>query len=1846
MRNNNENIIGLSIMIVGLFLASALSPLVSINTKAEGIDSDGDGLTDNEELTNYYNIYDITYPKASEGLYPNEVTIENIPFNYGYEDSDEKDYRIRVRTYYGEALPPFPPTYFISIIVRNEFGDPIGNIEPNEIEVDTPLYEDCDFYWHGPPGDWTIQIWQSGGDGGPAQIMDVTIGGHLNPFNDDTDNDGLLDGESIGVDIGEIDTGSYPLNPDSDLDYISDYDEANDLYLFIDFTNEQLTQNELHNLEFKGVVKRGSYKISITASSPNPDGQDMIVKLLCSDTDPPENPEPYEWSVKAEDVEFENTYIFYPDDLTGSPEIDRYIHHLLITPDDGSIFIHEIKIESKLDILDDDTDDDLLLDGVEINGDINDIPTFPLNLDSDGDNLSDGLESGFYEPQGKDTKGWVWDSICIIPESEWVQYDHDIFSTTEPLNRDSDEDTLWDGDEDRNHDGFVDSMDADPNDIDTDGDTINDNLEGFEISSWKADVDNDGYCNANDIDSDYDWLSDNGEINEFDTNPVDYDKDNDGMPDGKEFKVLFRVNSCNYDENTWIECRIEDTLKYFEWSASNADKSGAEILDFQTSEEYDIYYNNNNDKLYVDSDLDVDIVEYAYSIDCSDTENIPNPSYNTKDLEVLICEDLDSDNVINVEDKDSDGDGWYDGWEDSNQNRLYEWQEEKEGEVGDECENGGYGTNPWNHDSDGDGLYDGWHDSNNNMDWDSGEERGDGGRFNIIGESTFHGHGTDPLDVDTDGDGLWDGYNVGTNGGELTIETDNLDGDTDDDGLPDGRRGSYGEDINKNGVVDLDESSPLIFDTDDDGLGDGLERGLTYSILLYLLPNDTDSEIFIEDEDPDTTTDPSDADSDDDGLIDGWLEGLIGEDKDCDGEVDSGETKSHEFDTDGDGLGDGVEQKLTTPEHPTREDDTDTIIFIPDADPTTFTGVFDADSDDDGLPDGWIDYNENNDLELIEYEDKNGNGKVDSEESNPNEGDSDGDGLKDGQECGIYSSILLDDTDTTSENYKTDFDEGITKTYPWDNDSDDDTLPDGWIDINENGIKNKFEFEDKNLDGKIEGDSNQNGIWDSDETWLETDPNSHDTDDDTYGDAEELTYEIDPLNSNDPTFDLTRGETLFSKNEITFYQVLIDHSEFFGFTKSDDYDFGFDWDRGIPGVFETTGEIGARAYVNIKVGIEIDIYAKVNFKYERTSWFNKNDVTDEGSFNYVSKMDFKYSELEFSFKVKPIIYAYLKGEVYGSANIECSIDDDYEYEILDVSICKGEAIGNYEGGYDFIDIDYTGDNKLTTTDFFEFFNPVGSLMQSAAMGIDFSDPLCGIIDFNEGGISIDLDVIAEAGCFFELLGVIKEDIKAKIDSITILDEVNSYSNLDEYKYREIDLAPYQNKAGKNLEIITDNFRYTILPVVRYYYNCGVDFKIGINIDIPDIDLLIYTWETPDIDIEWIYSKSKGSGDRNDKDSWVSWSPYEEILEIGLYGGPITQSTKILKKVSTDHSHEYDVSTSGQSLVEELDIAGSKEWDLGVPKLNLTYDIDFAPHLDINSKVHSHVDKDLTRPGEPYFYNISMGSDNVEQGSFWISSVYDIELILDLPEVPNPAKILDDIPLLGDIFDDMDDTIDLGSITLIDEEGDFEDLLNWKGKYYQNITLVPPNLVELKIIIDWYMCDGKQDRIISINEDVLTSPGNWETSPIMHFGIYCYLSFFEELIWMDLGFFNADLILKGEGKYTGDLSFTQDSDHWASETIDNIYFDKPGDYYSCDIYPRFIQKAGESESIETEIKDYEYVLEQLDLTTRFTGGLYGGSLLGTIPMTLNHDWDFFTTTQGFDPVSLSNISDKNTIDIPN
>ena len=161
-----------------------------------------------------------------------------------------------------------------------------------------------------------------------------------------------------------------------------------------------------------------------------------------------------------------------------------------------------------------------------------------------------------------------------------------------------------------------------------------------------------------------------------------------------------------------------------------------------------------------------------------------------------------------------------------------------------------------------------------------------------------------------------------------------------------------------------------------------------------------------------------------------------------------------------------------------------------------------SDTDHDGMADEWELAHFGN-LSQGPNDDPDGDGLVNFDEyvrgSDPNDPDTDGDGLSDGAEVHTYGTDPFKaDTDNDELNDGAEIARG---TNPLDPDSDDDGMTDGW-EVN-HGLNP--------LVNDAAGDPDGDGLTNLQEFTYRTDPHNADTDSDGYDDAEEIAAGSDPL---------------------------------------------------------------------------------------------------------------------------------------------------------------------------------------------------------------------------------------------------------------------------------------------------------------------------------------------------------------------------------------------------------------------------------------------------------------------------------------------------------------------------------------------------------------------------------------------------------------------------------------------------------------------------------------------------------------------------------------------------------------
>lgn len=771
-------------------------------------------------------------------------------------------------------------------------------------------------------------------------------------------------------------------------------------------------------------------------------------------------------------------------------------------------------------ILDADSDDDEIFDGIEI-ADHSD----PCKGDTDDDGLADGAEKAAgTKPDNPDSDGDGMDDLWEVehvpattPNSEVVNDDWDFekdglttlqeyYFGSDPRVADTDLDELadlsefqrtpqtnpqeWDSDSDGMPDGWetrygLDALDPADADFDPDRDSYRD----AEVGAYMPYTNLDEYVYGRD-EAGGAWDERTQGPWKQGTHPRNPDTDGDRVSDGDE---VAHGTDPRSNLPTIVADRDKDGL-----TAEQEVRVGSKPAVTDTDDDGLCdggRHLNCMSPWYPSGGGPGEVIDYTSDPRLNDTDEDGLSDWDEVALfdsnRLGVTPDSDADGYPAIKDPDADGDSLIDG------------------DEARPIDQGGYGTNPALTDTDGDTLT----DFDEIFVYSAANAISDPTRANSDNDTLDDGQevsqGTLIAYWDTDLDGVADGQ-------EVLIGTSPLMGDTDGDGMPDGWEVHYqldprvddsSQDVDNDavalGLTNLEEflldTNPKSSDTDADGINDYLE------VLLGLNPKLA-----------------TDATSDDDGdELSNLHEALLGSlpnvaDTDGDGVDDMAEACTEDVleltakftctdpispDTDRDGLADGRELaywEAINPEAWNTSFDGDALGLVPHAD----NNLRDADSDGDGLDDG---------QEVIVFRtnasrpDTDGDGEWDFHEllvgwTDPNDAtdyggphavdpatDSDGDRLRDADETSVYG------------------------TNPNSLDSDQDGLPDGFelilwgvawsSDIDNDGLVNL-------LDPDADGDTLVDGVEFipsalNRQVFYVFDPWSADTDQDTLLDQDE-----------------------------------------------------------------------------------------------------------------------------------------------------------------------------------------------------------------------------------------------------------------------------------------------------------------------------------------------------------------------------------------------------------------------------------------------------------------------------------------------------------------------------------------------------------------------------------------------------------------------------------------------------------------------------------------------------------------------------------------------------------------------
>jgi hypothetical protein len=434
-----------------------------------------------------------------------------------------------------------------------------------------------------------------------------------------------------------------------------------------------------------------------------------------------------------------------------------------------------------------------------------------LDPDSDNDGMWDGWElcygfmpyddgsinysiGGTPNPDEGPAGDYDEDGLSNLDEfSNPSDTDVDSDRTTNPLKKDTDGDGLKDGEE-------VHIYHTDPTDPDTDNDGLWD--------GWHDDNDN----------QQWDANEEKGELGDLTTGlggygtfPTVWDTDGDGVNDGDEIEYIGDIDWDQDGDNSQIDSDSDDDdiidgNEKYKWdsdgdsycNANDKDADGDGLLDgIEDENKNGICDTGETDPAYRDTDYD----------GLWDGNTVGNnegeADYGTDPTD----SDSDNDNFWDGYELDYWGhSGWNKNWDyDNRWNNLLDPDADADG-LKDGDEYYWYDTILEDFDSDKDGLWDGWQDDNDNLIYDSWEIKGE------------YNYGTKATDPDTDNDELNEGDEVNYWENNVFYDKDGArahwDSDHDEDGRKNIKDWDSDGDLIKDGGIDKDNEPAKYNDMD------------------------------------------------------------------------------------------------------------------------------------------------------------------------------------------------------------------------------------------------------------------------------------------------------------------------------------------------------------------------------------------------------------------------------------------------------------------------------------------------------------------------------------------------------------------------------------------------------------------------------------------------------------------------------------------------------------------------------------------------------------------------------------------------------------------------------------------------------------------------------------------------------------------------------------------------------------------------------------------------------------------------------------------------------------------------
>ncbi len=538
----------------------------------------------------------------------------------------------------------------------------------------------------------------------------------------------------------------------------------------------------------------------------------------------------------------------------------------------------------------------------------------------------------------------------------------------------------------------------------------------------------------------------------------------------------------------------------------------------------------------------------------------------------------------------------------------------------------------------------------------------------------------------------------------------------------------------------------------------------------------------------------------------------------------------------------------------------------------------------------------------------------------------------------------------------------------------------------------------------------------------------------------------------------------------------------------------------------------------------------------------------------------------------------------------------------------------------------------------DLLTPIGDLYSSPKIGLSLELP--GDLSFKLGDVcEFYFDVGAGAYIQFQIKGLLESLLEVTGDANAKFDGDKSSLNLKYYdkgkeNLKSIDIRVPATAAGKVVEILAHEFKYSVEPGILLSWDGHLD--AGFKLDIPTptkyieqaktvtekvcdwlpwpigevcnyVTKTVFEWVevaatvVDDIDIDWDYH----------------WSVEDEMW-IPFFTVPLLKSpAQALDTVKVLPSKRYSLSIN-----QNWAASSSNLWEvpLGRSALRLSaywgYSLDFL----LKGMLYSYFKPNDQIAGHPFNYYASVDGGRGKDGLFGgsLAAGYDLEL-----KIPFLDKW---ISLIGYDFN----TSQLSGLDLPLLEAE-----------------VSAGVAAISLSAELEFHDLNKLKIAQSTNGFV---GGWETTPFITISTALDGKLFE-VIEMNLGSVDIDFLFKGTGVLTGNISAS------GAGSFDSrqMRWDKPGDINYANLYPK--PTAQKDDLIDVWIQNLKYSID-LDLVIRVTAKLYAqlgyltftydfkladiASLLANVNEVIH---ETIPITEGFNPAKITEIPEEVTAGIP-